>query len=269
MGTPRAVRICLAILCLASIAACSGERYLENATGSRRVAYDCASGTLTPLDTAVVREHARRIIRRLQLEGRQDEIRPFVDAELAGGSIALSEPVLEYVCRAGVVSADALEPRWPEPGSLVKDFTLARIDPGAPFAVRDSVSNSELASTVYVLDFFGTWCIPCRDLHVELLPLSDAYQPQGVKFYTVLFLDSPKRATDFFSDNGGLVGDLLLEEGSGVAREWGITGLPRTFIVGADGRLARSHIGAPTVSELPGLLDSLLIEATNVHITSR
>jgi len=245
-------------LAVVALAACRPDGYLDSSTSSARVAYNCQASTVNPLDTAIVGEHARRILRHLRVQGTDDQMRPLVLAEAKGGAAALAREVVRYVCAEGVVPRDILEPTWPEPGSVMTPFSLPRVDTVLPYPIVDTLSSAALAGSVLVIDFFSTWCVPCLDLHPRVARIAEEYGPQSVRFFTVIYADSIGPVVAFSREHGGLGIPILVEEGSGLAAEWEVFGLPRTFIIGADGRLARSHISSATIGVLPRLLDSLL-----------
>lgn len=254
----RTRRVTLAMTALA-ITACGPDGYLDSATSSARVAYNCEAATLSPLDTTIVQEHARRILRHLRDQGTVEQIPAFVSAETENGAVGLAREVVRYVCEEGVVPREVLDPRWPEVGSTARAFSLPRVDTAPPYAVIDTLSSTDVAGSILVVDFFSTWCVPCLELHPLLARIAEEYSPRGVRFFTVVYADSIGPVVEFARRNGGLDTPILREGGTGLAAEWEVYGLPRTFIIGADGRLARSHISTSTVGTVPQLLDSLLM----------
>ena len=132
-------------------------------------------------------------------------------------------------------------------------FTLAALAQGSPSgaaqaawqrAARDGkVSLDELRGTPLVLNFWASWCDPCR---AEAERLERAWQDSGRD--EVLFLgldaqDAREDARDFISQFG-LTFPHVRDPGNDTQRAWGVTGLPETFFLAADGRVVGHVIGS-------------------------
>ena len=108
-----------------------------------------------------------------------------------------------------------------------------------------------------LLDFWATWCVPCRDEIPHFIELQNRYGDQGLQIIGVSMDDGPEPVRDFqksFKMNYPvLMGNAKTGELYG-----GILGLPVSFLIGRDGRIVARHIGAtsPAVfeKEIMGLL---------------
>jgi cytochrome c biogenesis protein CcmG, thiol:disulfide interchange protein DsbE len=134
----------------------------------------------------------------------------------------------------------------PAPG-----FTLSKLadgrDAGAAWsraAADGDVALRELRGTPLVLNFWASWCDPCR-AEAKLLESTWKRQP-GVLFLGLDAQDAREDAGDFISQFG-LTFPHVRDPGNDTQRAWGVTGLPETYFIAADGRVVGHVIG--TVDE--------------------
>lgn len=130
------------------------------------------------------------------------------------------------------------------------DFTLTLFEGG-------ELTLSELQGQVVVVNFWASWCIPCRDEAPILERTWRRYRDQGVVFIGVAYLDAEKGSLAFLEEfditypNGP---DL----GTRIARNYRITGVPETFFIAKDGRVADLEIGPLTERRLVSAIETLL-----------
>jgi cytochrome c biogenesis protein CcmG/thiol:disulfide interchange protein DsbE len=135
-------------------------------------------------------------------------------------------------------------------GRPAPSFSLARLDGGAP------LTSTQLAGRVYVINMFASWCTPCRAEHPQLMAL----EAQGVEIIGVAYKDTPGAAARFLSDLGDPFGAVALDADGRFGLEIGVTGVPETVVVGADGVIRAVHRGPLTPEDvertiLPALAD--------------
>jgi cytochrome c biogenesis protein CcmG/thiol:disulfide interchange protein DsbE len=153
----------------------------------------------------------------------------------------------------------------PLPGKAAPDFALSVFAPGegkSALAVGDTVRLVSHRGGIVVLNFWASWCLQCRDEHVDLSNVSRAYYDRGVRFYGVLYNDRESFGTRWIAEMGGQAYPSLLDPRTRTAIDYGLYGVPETFLVTADGRVAYKHIGPINQGLLSQKLDSLLSAAT-------
>lgn len=137
-------------------------------------------------------------------------------------------------------------------GDTVPKFTLTTFG-------GDQIDFQDLEGKVVVLNFWASWCKPCEEEAAELETAWRMYQPRGdVVFLGVDYIDSEPEAMvylekfDVTYPNGP---DL----GTKISQAFRIRGVPETYIIGKDGKLAAFKI-SPFVSlaEIQGMIDPLL-----------
>jgi cytochrome c biogenesis protein CcmG/thiol:disulfide interchange protein DsbE len=143
----------------------------------------------------------------------------------------------------------------PLPGKPAPEFALPIMDD------QGLVSLAEHRGKVVVLNFWASWCLQCRDEHTDLSLAANLYRDRGVEFYGVLYNDSPENGRRWLEAMGGQTYPALLDDGSRTAIEYGLYGVPETFIIDQQGRVVHKKIGPTTVSELASFIDPLLAAA--------
>ena len=153
----------------------------------------------------------------------------------------------------------------PLPGKVAPEFSLAVFAPGEGQLARgigDTVRIADYRGKVVVLNFWASWCLQCRDEHIDLSNTAKAYHDRGVQFYGVLYNDQPSFGLKWIEEMGGQAYPSLLDPRTRTAIDYGLYGVPETFIVTGDGRVAYKHIGPISESLLSQKIDSLLREGS-------
>lgn len=148
----------------------------------------------------------------------------------------------------------------PLPGRAAPDFRLpvlrAGDHPPARIA-RDTAVLSEHRGQVVVLNYWASWCLACRDEHAALSAVAREYAGKHVQFFGPLYNDKPENAARWIEMMGGQSYPSLLDQGSRTAIDYGLYGVPETFFIGRDGRVAYKHVGPVTEALLRQKIDSL------------
>jgi cytochrome c biogenesis protein CcmG/thiol:disulfide interchange protein DsbE len=144
--------------------------------------------------------------------------------------------------------ANPAEP--PQVGSPVPDFQLIALD-GSPMDL-----GSQQGSVV-VINFFASWCAPCREEAGDLQQTWSEYQNRGVQFYGIAYKDADSKAQAFL-DEFGVTYPSTVERQNRTARAYGVTGVPETFVIDQQGLLVRHFLGPITQAQLSQEIDRLL-----------
>jgi len=138
----------------------------------------------------------------------------------------------------------------PQPGDPAPPFSLSLFD-------GPTVSLSDLKDQVVVLNFWASWCAPCRREAGELQHAWEAYRERGVVFLGITYKDTPSASLRFIQEMGITFPSGADEKGR-ISRAYAITGVPETFVIDRDGRVAWFHIGELETGALAEQLDALL-----------
>ena len=112
--------------------------------------------------------------------------------------------------------------------------------PGHPLLGDKGFGPNDLRQgQVIVVNFFASWCVPCRAEHPMLTEL---VEKEGVKLWGINHRDDPENAKAFLNALGDPYERIGVDSGRGVI-PWGVYGLPETFVVDGDGRIRFHHRG--------------------------
>ena len=123
------------------------------------------------------------------------------------------------------------------------------------------VSLASLRGRVIVLNFWASWCLPCIQEHDELDATDRAFADEEVAVIGVVFQDRPEAARRFLEELGG---DWLhlLDPGARAAIQYGVYGVPETFVIDQTGRIIHKETGPVTAAGLSREIEPLLSEWT-------
>jgi peroxiredoxin len=138
-------------------------------------------------------------------------------------------------------------------GSLAPDFTLNDLS-GRP------VQLSSLKGKVVLVNFWATWCPPCREEVPSMVRLNQAMQGKEFQMLAVSIDEGGKDAVAGFLKKNGVVLPALLDTDGKVAKRYGTTGVPETFVIDTKGVILKKVIGAMDWSspEVLAALDDLI-----------
>ncbi|MFP5377643.1 MAG: TlpA family protein disulfide reductase [Acidimicrobiia bacterium] len=114
-----------------------------------------------------------------------------------------------------------------------------------------TVRLSGLRGRWVVVNFFATWCVPCLQEHPELVRFSDRHPPERVRVLAVVYDDQPEDVARFFRERGG---DWPVVDDVGAKVDFGVRGVPESFLVDPDGVVRTRLVGGVTADGLDALL---------------
>jgi len=130
-------------------------------------------------------------------------------------------------------------------GKPVPALSLPVLETGRPEPVHPSG-----AAAPYLVNFFASWCAPCEVEHPVLMDL----KTRGVAVVGIAYKDAPANTEAFLGRLGDPFSRRLLDRDGRAGLEFGVTGVPETYLVGANGVILAKHTGELTPDSARDLL---------------
>lgn len=127
-----------------------------------------------------------------------------------------------------------------------------------PIAGRDGggFSSTDLEGGVSLVNVFASWCVPCRVEHPLLLALAE----EGVPIYGINYKDPAEKANEWLAELGDPYRAIGADAQGRVAIDWGVYGVPETFVVDPEGRIRHRHVGPLQPEDVEKTIKPLLAE---------
>ncbi len=140
-------------------------------------------------------------------------------------------------------------------GRPVPAFTLAPLD-GLQLGGRPvpGLSQADLKGRVTVVNVWASWCAPCRQEHPLLMDLA---KDPAVRVVGINYKDNPENARRFLGALGNPFAAVGVDPNGRAAIDWGVYGVPETFIIGPDGTIRHKQIGPLAPDTMPAFLAAL------------
>jgi cytochrome c biogenesis protein CcmG, thiol:disulfide interchange protein DsbE len=120
------------------------------------------------------------------------------------------------------------------------------------------LDSADFNGQVTVLNVWASWCVPCREEAALLMTLA---QDRRVRVVGINYKDQPDNARRFLGRYGNPFAANGTDSNGRAAIEWGVYGVPETFVVGRDGRIAYKLIGPITPDNLDAALKPAIEKA--------
>jgi cytochrome c biogenesis protein CcmG/thiol:disulfide interchange protein DsbE len=106
-----------------------------------------------------------------------------------------------------------------------------------------------------VVNFFATWCVPCRQEHPDLVSFSQAHAASGdATVLGVVYSDNTQAVREFRDDEGG-TWPMLTDPKGRIALDYGVSGVPESYLISPDGVVAAKLLGGVKADDLDRLLN--------------
>ncbi len=135
-------------------------------------------------------------------------------------------------------------------GKPAAAFTLQKLDDTGALSLDDAKGK------VTIVNFFASWCIPCKQENPDLVRVYERYRGSNVEFIGVLYQDSRENGLRYVKDNG-VTWPTASDDDGRVAFAYGVFGIPETFFIDVDGIIQGRHIGPIDEATLVAAIDCL------------
>ncbi|MFG5409475.1 DsbE family thiol:disulfide interchange protein [Piscinibacter sakaiensis] len=137
-------------------------------------------------------------------------------------------------------------------GKPAPDFALTRLDDAAR-----TVKREDLRGQVWMLNVWASWCAPCREEHPLVI---DIARRKLLPVYGLNYKDSRPAATDWLARLGNPYEATLVDADGRVGIDYGVYGVPETFIIDRAGVIRMKHIGVLTPQVVRERIEPLVRE---------
>ena len=128
-------------------------------------------------------------------------------------------------------------------------FALTGLD-GAP-----GLDHAAFGGQVTLVNFFASWCVPCR---VEAPLLAGISEDLKVPLYGIAYKDKPADTADYLKELGNPYQRIGLDESGRVGIDFGVYGVPETYVIDKAGRIRLRFVGPLTAAALANQLKPLI-----------
>src|SRR5512146_916945 len=163
----------------------------------------------------------------------------------------------QYLARKGERSGAPITAGGPKPGTLAPDFTLQSLD-------GKTVRLSDFRGKAVLLNFWATWCEPCKLEMPWFVELQKQYGPQGLEVVGVAMDDSGKDTIAKFAKDLGVNYSVLLGKESVSDEYGGLEYLPTSFYIDRDGKVVARVFGLRSRSDIEDWVKEALSHGNNV-----
>ncbi|MFP5318203.1 MAG: TlpA family protein disulfide reductase [Acidimicrobiia bacterium] len=135
-------------------------------------------------------------------------------------------------------------------GKPAPPFNLPALDGGG------TVDSTSMRGDVVVVNFWASWCVPCREEAPELEAFARRWSGRGVRLVGIVYNDERAAAVEF-RDRYGLTYPQAIDPGGRTAIDYGVFGVPETYVVAPDGTVMAKLLGAVDAASLERVVASV------------
>lgn len=137
-------------------------------------------------------------------------------------------------------------------GSMAPDFSLPKV------RGEGAIALSEYRGNVVLINFWATWCPPCREEIPAFIKVRDSLHAEGFEIIGIALDEGGKDVVVPFAQEYGITYPLVLGDQQVTQSYGGIRGIPASFLVDRQGRIVQKYVGAIDAQTLENAVRSVL-----------
>ena len=106
------------------------------------------------------------------------------------------------------------------------------------FNTNQKINFAKYKNKKFILNFFASWCLPCK-IEAPLLNKISS----GISIIGIAYKDSEDNIIEFLKNNGNPFSEIGIDKSGSIAIEWGVYGVPETFLIDENSKIVYKHIG--------------------------
>jgi len=158
-------------------------------------------------------------------------------------------PLFAFLALSGLFLAQLLSGRDTSvvPSALIGQAAPQTELPPLEGLALPGLNPADFSGKVSLVNVWGSWCVPCRQEHPLLMELA---KDDRVRLVGFNYKDQAENARRFLGELGNPFDAIGVDQNGRAAIEWGVYGVPETFLVGPDGKIRYKHVGPFTPDSL-------------------
>ena len=140
--------------------------------------------------------------------------------------------------------------------STLLDKSVPKFETVSLLKKKKFVSSDIFGKEIKLVNFFATWCKPCRDEHSYIKRFSNQ---KGLGVIGINYKDSTQKAIEWLKELGNPYSNVAVDKNGRIAIDWGVYGIPETFIVNSKGIIKYRHVG-PVTEKIYKKINSIINE---------
>tara|TARA_Y100000590_G_C15480764_1_gene923907 strand:+ start:410 stop:937 length:528 start_codon:yes stop_codon:yes gene_type:complete len=127
--------------------------------------------------------------------------------------------------------------------SILLNKNVPKFETESLLKEKKFVSSNVFGKKIKLVNFFATWCKPCRDEHNYIKDFSNQ---EGIEVIGINYKDNEQKAIDWLKELGNPYSNIAVDKNGRIAIDWGVYGIPETFVVNSMGIIKYRHVGPIT-----------------------
>lgn len=175
----------------------------------------------------------------------------------------MKKTIIAAVIAAGAVAVYLLAtPKSSGPAQAPGAPAVAEFETAAPLSAATvdgkTVSLTDFKGKVVLVDFWATWCDPCKEEIPDLVKMQERLKDKGFTILGVSMDEEGKAAVQRFVAKHPITYPLILNNGERPPKGWVVPGLPTAYLIGRDGTVRQRWFGSKDVVEVEAAVNAAL-----------
>ena len=127
--------------------------------------------------------------------------------------------------------------------SILLNKNVPKFETESLLKEKKFVSSDVFGEEIKLVNFFATWCKPCRDEHNYVKKFSNQ---EGIEVIGINYKDNKQKTIEWLKELGNPYSNIAVDRNGRIAIDWGVYGIPETFVVNSKGIIKYRHVGPIT-----------------------